>query len=278
MSKKVQRAKSRVAELAEALAHRQEASRLAEERERQAVANELIRRDEAESLQRQSSALARRVNARIVVKASEDQKQQSKLRRRASKTARLSATCKHPSRSSSAAYKLGCRCKKCWTAHSDYMRRYMRARRERVQATARARQADVERTKAWRRENPDMYKALNKQTAARRRARIHATQSADQTLLEAIVQACLPGMEVDHIIPLAHGGGHVPSNLQYLHARHNKAKGARRGYKLPPDAVCRWQDVPLLIAAHLANTARSRSRAADGIKPPTQLRTRAKRD
>jgi 5-methylcytosine-specific restriction endonuclease McrA len=258
MSKKVQRAKSRVAELTAALARRQEALRMAEERKREAAAIEMTRRNEAESLQRQSSALARRANAQIVVKASEHQKQQSKIRRRASKTARLSATCKYPTRSSSAAYKLGCRCRKCWTAHSDYMRRYMRARRERVQATARARQADVERTQAWRRANPDKYKTLNKQTGARRRARIHATQTADQTLLEAIVRACLPGMEVDHIVPLAHGGAHVPTNLQYLQARHNKAQGARRGYQPPSEAVCRWQDVPLLIAAHLANTTESR--------------------
>lgn len=40
--------------------------------------------------------------------------------------------------------------------------------------------------------------------------------------------------DIDHIIPVAKGGLHVPSNLQILPAKINKAKGARH--------IFRWQD------------------------------------
>jgi hypothetical protein len=40
--------------------------------------------------------------------------------------------------------------------------------------------------------------------------------------------------DIDHIIPIAKGGLHIPSNLQILPAKINKAKGSRH--------IFRWQD------------------------------------
>jgi 5-methylcytosine-specific restriction endonuclease McrA len=140
------------------------------------------------------------------------------------------------------------------------MVRYMRERRERVQPSAESRKADVERTKAWRKANPERYMALIKQASARRRARLYATGTLDEALIDAILRACLPGMEVDHIVPLASGGAHHPQNLQYLEARQNKRKGVKRSFTPPPESVCRWQDVPLLVSAYMPRNADRRGR------------------
>jgi len=42
---------------------------------------------------------------------------------------------------------------------------------------------------------------------------------------------CPKGYEVDHIYPIAKGGKHTISNLQYLTAEENKRKGAKLDYK-----------------------------------------------
>ena len=89
-----------------------------------------------------------------------------------------------------------------------------------------------ESNKAWRQNNPE--KAAAKY--AKRRARKQATPlSADQqhTLLTFFaarrrISQCL-GIQfhVDHVIPLARGGPHAPSNLQLLPWKINIKKGAK---------------------------------------------------
>ncbi len=43
----------------------------------------------------------------------------------------------------------------------------------------------------------------------------------------AIYRACPKGWEVDHIVPLACGGPHHPSNLRIIPMEENRRKGAR---------------------------------------------------
>lgn len=212
------------------------------------------------SIERQVAAIARKVNGRQIAGAAAAEKRAAAARRRAKRTKRLKATCENPNCTPVSSYNRGCRCKACVQAYSDYMVRYMREHRKRVQPSTEARKADVERTKAWRKANPDRYMALTKQASARRRARLYATGTFEQALVDAILRACLPGMEVDHIVPLASGGAHHPENLQYLEARQNKRKGVKRSFTPPPESVCRWQDVPLLVAAYMPRNADRRGR------------------
>jgi len=212
------------------------------------------------TLQQQISAIAKKVNGKQAAGAAAADKQAAATRRGARRHKRLKASCEHPACTPFTSYNRGCRCRACVTAHSDYMVRYMRERRERVQPSAESRKADVERTKAWRKANPERYMALIKQASARRRARLYATGTLDVALTDAILRACLPGMEVDHIVPLASGGAHHPQNLQYLEARQNKRKGVKRSFTPPPESVCRWQDVPLLVSAYMPRNADRRGR------------------
>jgi 5-methylcytosine-specific restriction endonuclease McrA len=211
-------------------------------------------------LQRQVSAIAKKVNGKRIAESAAAEKQAAAARRRAKIIKRLKAACQNPTRTPITSYNRGCRCKACVAAHSDYMVRYMRERRKRIQPSSESREADVERTKAWRKANPERYMALIKQASARRRARLYATGTLDEALIDAILRACLPGMEVDHIVPLASGGAHHPQNLQYLEARQNKRKGVKRSFTPPPESVCRWQDVPLLVSAYMPRNADRRGR------------------
>jgi 5-methylcytosine-specific restriction endonuclease McrA len=212
------------------------------------------------TLQRQVSAIAKKVNGKQVAQSADAEKQAAAARRRARRIKRLKAACENPTNTPVTSYNRGCRCKACVAAHSDYMVRYMRERRKRIQPSSESRKADVERTKAWRKANPERYMALIKQASARRRARLYATGTLDEALIDTILRACLPGMEVDHIVPLASGGAHHPQNLQYLEARQNKRKGVKRSFTPPPESVCRWQDVPLLVSAYMPRNADRRGR------------------
>ena len=212
------------------------------------------------TLHRQVSAIAKKVNGKQIAQSADAEKQAAAARRRAKRVKRLKAACENPTKTPVTSYNRGCRCKACVAAHSDYMVRYMRERRKRIQPSSESRKADVERTKAWRKANPERYMALIKQASARRRARLYATGTLDEALIDAILRACLPGMEVDHIVPLASGGAHHPQNLQYLEARQNKRKGVKRSFVPPPESVCRWQDVPLLVSAYMPRQADRRGR------------------
>lgn len=69
------------------------------------------------------------------------------------------------------------------------------------------------------------------ETRARQAAKIKRTPPwADLTVIRDFYEACPPGHEVDHIIPLRGktvSGLHVINNLQYLPKRENRLKGNR---------------------------------------------------
>lgn len=85
-------------------------------------------------------------------------------------------------------------------------------------------------------------RGLRSACLAKRRARIKAVKLdyAQESLIKMIYAHCPLGYEVDHILPIAKGGGHEPDNLQYLLSIENKKKGARLDYL--PTSVIRWQD------------------------------------
>lgn len=86
---------------------------------------------------------------------------------------------------------------------------------------------------------------------ARRRAH-HATRKAairgaecspeQKELLVQIYRHCPDGYQVDHIIPIAKGGKHLPDNLQYLPAGVNNRKRTRLDFDCSAH-VLRWQDL-----------------------------------
>jgi len=110
------------------------------------------------------------------------------------------------------------------------------------------------RVKPGAKERQRELNAAYKATAegqAKRRAH-HATRKAkmrgaecsakDKALMERIYGHCPDGYQVDHKIPLAKGGAHLPDNLQYLPSDVNNAKRARTDFDCSGVAI-RWQDV-----------------------------------
>jgi 5-methylcytosine-specific restriction endonuclease McrA len=175
---------------------------------------------------------------------SRDQQQRADVRR-------LPLRCEFPELRFRSAYLSGCRCRRCVGGIRAYMREYMRSRRNRIETGTAERDANLRRTQQWRQANPELHLALTKANSARRRCRVNATIVSDRRLMTAILSACPPGMQVDHINPLANGGTHEVMNLQYLESKHNRRKGKKQGFSTPDAATCRWQDVPLLVAAYL---------------------------
>jgi len=110
--------------------------------------------------------------------------------------------------------------------------------------------------KAWRLNNPEKNKEAQKnhyilypenrmkKLALRRcRERKQAPELTDdqKKIIDCLFKQAIrlgkifgTKFDIDHIIPVAKGGLHVPSNLQILPAKINKAKGARH--------IFRWQD------------------------------------
>jgi hypothetical protein len=72
------------------------------------------------TLQRQVSAIAKKVNGKQVAGAAAAEKQAAATRRRARRIKRLKASCENPACTPVTSYNRGCRCKACVTAHSDY--------------------------------------------------------------------------------------------------------------------------------------------------------------
>lgn len=99
----------------------------------------------------------------------------------------------------------------------------------------------------WRQKNRERHNSSNRQWAKNnpvkirsktvwRRAMLHrATVTGTQKAIEAIYCRAMElrkwfNVCVDHIIPLAKGGLHCPSNLQIIYHSENCAKGDRLNY------------------------------------------------
>lgn len=79
--------------------------------------------------------------------------------------------------------------------------------------------------------------------AARKAAmKLSGLPDAVRDLIVRIYAACPTGYQVDHKIPLAAGGEHLPHNLQYLPADVNNAKRARVDFDTSHVALS-WQDL-----------------------------------
>lgn len=102
-----------------------------------------------------------------------------------------------------------------------------------------------EKDKKWRIENPDVYqesvkkyeKSEKGQTALKRRnaKRYQREKNAWQILtkeekreIKEFYRNCPEGYEIDHIIPLIHGGSSRLDNLQYLKIAEHRLKHATR--------------------------------------------------
>lgn len=89
----------------------------------------------------------------------------------------------------------------------------------------------IENSKAWAEKNPDRARLNARITQAKRRARKRQATPpwANYEAIRSIYANCPPGMEVDHIVPLAGKtvcGLHVEYNLQYLDPHTNRRKSA----------------------------------------------------
>lgn len=82
----------------------------------------------------------------------------------------------------------------------------------------------------WRQENVERTRLKSRLYSQARRKRLVIPAWADLQEIERIYVECPPGMEVDHIVPIAGKnvcGLHVEYNLQYLTKSENSRKGAK---------------------------------------------------
>mgnify|MGYP005640290601 CR=1 FL=1 len=111
------------------------------------------------------------------------------------------------------------------------------------------RQANKERITERERQYCQKNKYLFRQKSAKRRAsKLNQTPGyVNLDLIKLIYGHCPEGYHVDHMIPLANGGVHYESNLCYLPAGINLAKGAKSIEEFGLDVfnhhVIYWQDV-----------------------------------
>lgn len=111
------------------------------------------------------------------------------------------------------------------------------AREGRRRYASERRHVYLAKTKRWKEQNPERYRANNARNLAKYRE--HLRQATPQWAawgeIDAIYAACPKGMHVDHVIPVrckTASGLHVPVNLQYL----TESENTRKRNELPPDA------------------------------------------
>jgi hypothetical protein len=106
-------------------------------------------------------------------------------------------------------------------------------------------------TKLWILKNQDRYRAYSNAIAAKRRfrKRNQAYPQADEAKIKefyakAVAFEKTSGMpaDVDHIIPLVHGGFEHEENLQILPKSINRSKGSNPFWMMP--GFKSWRDVP----------------------------------
>lgn len=98
------------------------------------------------------------------------------------------------------------------------------------------------------------YRGRCRTKVAKRRAATRTT--VDNNPLIAQIYFHTPeGYDVDHIIPLAKGGLHIPDNLQYLPKRVNRRKHAKLDYDCS-SVVIRWQDLISLSSTTISQESR----------------------
>lgn len=96
----------------------------------------------------------------------------------------------------------------------------------------------VEAVRAWAAANPDKAKRNRKNVEGRRRARLRSQPFEPIDLLDVyrsndgLCGICNKpvaedAFELDHIVPISKGGGHVRENVQPAHRSCNRRKGAR---------------------------------------------------
>lgn len=113
-------------------------------------------------------------------------------------------------------------------------REYMRARRLREEPTPEQRQAAVERTRKWRKNNHSRACDLRLLYHARKTASFVEVVRRD-VLYERDDGICgicgahvsPDSFQVDHVIPLSKGGEHSYANTRVAHPLCNNKKGAR---------------------------------------------------
>lgn len=111
------------------------------------------------------------------------------------------------------------------------------------------RQANKERIAERERQYCQKNKHLLRQKSAKRRAsKLNQTPDyVNLDLIKLIYNHCPKGYHVDHMIPLANGGLHYESNLCYLPAGINTAKGVKTIEEFGEEEfykhVIYWQDV-----------------------------------
>jgi 5-methylcytosine-specific restriction endonuclease McrA len=145
------------------------------------------------------------------------------------------------------------RCKSCvaavprkrTAARLEYERQWRETHRETLRRQARARyernrEAENARSAAWRRANPEKWSIANRTAARRsfeRRRNTPGFATAEQVRQRIAYYGwrCWlcgePWAEVDHVIPVKHGGTNWPSNLRPACWTCNRSKGSKVVHK-----------------------------------------------
>ena len=139
----------------------------------------------------------------------------------------MSDNCMYSDLADITSYKKGCRCPRCVDAMKYYAKKYMLVWAE----------TNKEKMKEYRKKYAHSLKGMiiSREKCAKRRAKQKCPLSlGDKEQIKLIYEECYRITQetgiphhVDHIIPLALGGLHHPSNLQILTAEENLKKGCK---------------------------------------------------